>query len=148
MQLSEGRSYAIASNSDIPGELAEGVADFALLGTDKLNELERPKRFTSEAIGTLACRFALLRPKGDEFKKGQEISVATTYPNSLRVFAEQEDIALGAVRKLSGKVERAPASGLTDAAFDIVETGNSLRANGLEIWREGEWLELCGVWVE
>ena len=148
MQRSQGKTYAIASNSDIPGELAEGVADFALLGTDKLNELEQPEQFSSEAIGKLACRFALLLPQGNTTKQGQEISVATTYPNSLRAFAKQEDIALGAIRKLSGKVERAPASGLTDAAFDIVETGTSLRANGLEIWREGEYLELCGVWVE
>lgn len=148
MQRSQGKTYSIASNSDIPAELAEGVADFALLGTDKLNELEQPKRFASEAIGALACRFALLLPQGNKLKEGQEISVATTYPNSLRAFAEQENITLGTIRKLSGKVERAPASGLTDAAFDIVETGSSLRANGLEIWREGEYLELCGVWVE
>lgn len=148
IQRTNGVTYSIAANSDIAPELLAGDADFALVGSDKFGELdtEAKTRLCFEPIGTLACRFALLVPEAFEPPEGCELRVATSYPNALADFIAVNSISAVCTRVLSGKVERAPASGMTDAAFDIVETGNSLRANGLRIALEGERIELGGLW--
>ena len=148
MRRAQGKTYSLASNSDIAPEILEGLADFALLGSDKFGELPADYGLAFEPLGNLACRFALLVPEGTDWRDNPAITVATSYPRALSTFAAQTGIRVGSTRILSGKVERAPASGLTDAAFDIVETGTSLRANGLRIAQEGPQLELGGVWKE
>ena len=146
MRQAENKTYCIASNSDIAPELAEGVAEFALLGSDKFGELPVDSGLAFEPLGNLACRFALLAPESAKWSSDREFTVATSYPNAFAVFVAQNSLRARCARVMSGKVERAPASGLTDAAFDIVETGNSLRANELQIVQEGQRLELGGVW--
>lgn len=146
MRRVNGVNFCIASNSDIAPEIAEGAADFALLGSDKFGELSMGNGLAFEPLGNLACRFALLAPEGAQWDSSAEISVATSYPNAFTAFVAQAGIRARCTRVMSGKVERAPVSGLTDAAFDIVETGNSVRANKLQIVREGQRLELGGVW--
>ncbi len=141
-------TYSIASNNDIAPEIAEGVADFALLGSDKFGELPLGNGLGFEPIGVLACRFALLAPADLKSYGDTEMTVATSYPNALITFLAKTGVRARCARIMSGKVERAPASGLTNAAFDIVETGNSLRANGLQIIQEGQRIELGGIWKE
>ncbi len=146
MRRAENKTYCIASNSDIAPEIAEGAADFALLGSDKFDELPVDSELVFEPLGNLACRFALLAPERTKWSNDREFTVATSYPNAFAAFVAQNGLRARCARVMSGKVERAPASGLTDAAFDIVETGNSLRANELQIVQEGQRLELGGVW--
>lgn len=147
MRRSQGTAYSIAANSDIAPELIEGLADFALLGSDKFGELDTEAKTTLrfEPVGILACRFALLVPETVEPSE-EALTVATSYPNALADFVAVTGIKAVCTRILSGKVERAPASGMTDAAFDIVETGKSLKANGLRIAQVGDHIELGGAW--
>lgn len=148
MRRAQSVRFCIASNSDIAPEISEGAADFALLGSDKFGELPAGSGLAFEPLGDLACRFALLAPEDTAWNNTTELTVATSYPNAFAAFVAQNGLRARCARVMSGKVERAPASGLTDAAFDIVETGNSLRANALQIIKEGQYLELGGIWKE
>lgn len=143
---SEGRTYVVASNSDIAPDIADSRADFALLGSDKYGELARPRDFCFEPVGKLACRFVLAVPDAYTSNPETPLITATTYPNGLRSFlgASTVNACLGPVR--SGKTEAAIGQGIADAIFDICETGQSLQANGLRILAEGDYLELGGLW--
>jgi ATP phosphoribosyltransferase len=127
-------------------DVADGVADFALLGSDKYGELARPDGFCYEPVGKLACRFVLAAPHDQAFKLEAPLRVATSYPNALGNFlgACSLNACLGPIRQ--GKVEGAVGLGIADAIFDICETCASLAANNLEILAEGEPLELGGLW--
>ncbi len=143
---SENRTYVVASNSDIAPDIADGRADFALLGSDKYGELAKPQDFRFEPVGKLACRFVLAVP--DIYTQNPEIPLvtATTYPNGLRSFlgASTINACLGPIR--SGKTEAAIEQGIADAIFDICETGQSLVANNLRVLAESDCLDLGGLW--
>jgi len=147
MRRARGVTYCIASNSDIAPEINEGLADFALLGSDKFNEISSNNtNLAFESVGILACRYALLGRQNMRWDGSVPVTVATSYPNAFAAFAAERNISVSRVRYLSGKVERAPISGLAETAFDLVETGDSLRANNLQILLGGPALELGGVW--
>lgn len=74
--------------------------------------------------------------------------VATSYPMAFQRFAQENALNVKEVVRRSGKVEGTCKQGIADAIFDIVETGASLQANGLEIMREGDCLELGGFWID
>jgi ATP phosphoribosyltransferase len=141
-----GVTYGIASNSDIAPEVEEGAADFALLGSDKFGELPLDTGLAFEPLSDLACRFALLASESTIWPVDTALTVATSYPNAFASFATEVGITAAAIRRVRGKAERFPASGLSDAAFDIVETGASLRANNLKIVEMGGRLQLGGTW--
>lgn len=113
-------------NSDVPTYVDLGVADIGIVGKDVLVESER-NIYEPVDLGFQACRLSFIRPQG---ASGPVRRVASKYPL----------IALGYLRglgnsaeviKLSGSVELACLTGLADAVVDIVQTGGTLRANGL-----------------
>jgi ATP phosphoribosyltransferase len=129
-----GRRFAIARNGDISREVVEGSADVAFYGSDKYNELNGAlkKRLEFAPLGTLACRFALMHRQGESLSE-EPLTVATSYEEALVAFMDRHQVPLGKIISSSGKLERFPASGETDAAFDLVESGASMRDNGLQI---------------
>ena len=84
-------------------------------------------------LGFGKCRFALAVKKGTDFYSGYKTkTIATKYPNVTRAFFEDKDMDVRII-KIEGSVELAPLVGLSDGIVDIVETGSTLKANGLEV---------------
>ncbi len=116
----------VMRNADVPTYVELGVADAGVVGRDVL--LEHGSRLYAPVdLGFAACRLSLIRPEG---QSGPIRRVASKYP---RVAAEYLR-RLGSpaeVVALSGNVELACLSGLADAVVDVVQTGATLRSNGL-----------------
>ena len=84
-------------------------------------------------LGFGRCKFALAGPKGCDFYTGYRTrTIASKYPNVTRAFFDRKGMDVQII-KIEGSVELAPIVGLADAIVDIVETGATLKANGLEV---------------
>ena len=84
-------------------------------------------------IGFGRCKFALATKKGSKFYGGFDVkTVATKYPNITRRFFEAKGMDVDII-KIEGSVELAPLLELADGIVDIVETGTTLKENGLEV---------------
>ena len=87
-------------------------------------------------LGFGKCRFALAVKKGSDFYEGYAVkTIATKYPGVARSFFADKGMDVEII-KIEGSVELAPLLGLSDAIVDIVETGSTLRENGLEVIEE------------
>ena len=79
------------------------------------------------------CKFALACPKGTDFFSGyKRKTVASKYPKVAKEFFESKGMDVEVI-KIEGSVELAPLLGLADGIVDIVETGSTLKENGLEV---------------
>lgn len=120
--------------SDVAIYVEHGAADVGVAGLDILLESE-PDVFDLGDMGIGKCRFAVAGKKGFEIDRERPLKVATKFVNiTKKYFAETG----GSVEifKLNGSIELAPILGMTDVIVDIVETGATLRENGLEVIRE------------
>ena len=91
------------------------------------------KCFELVDLGFGRCKFALATKKGYDFYAGYNVkTIATKYPNITRKFFESKDMDVDIV-KIEGSVELAPLLELADGIVDIVETGTTLKENGLEV---------------
>ena len=142
----EGKLYSITSNGEIAEQILNEEAGFALLGSDKFDELTETASLGYEAVGKLPCQFVFAAPEGVILPPSP--TVATSYPRAFQRFVETSDNAARLGRIMSGKVESAPARGLSDAIFDICESGTSLTANGLSVRYWGEQLQLGALWLK
>ncbi len=120
-------------DDDIPGYVADGVADIGVVGENVVDE-KMVTVDTVHRLGFAKCRLSIAIPRrfeytGTEFLAGKRI--ATSYPNILKKFLNEKGVS-AEVSEISGSVEIAPAIGLTDAICDIVSTGSTLLANGLK----------------
>ncbi len=119
-------------NSDIPQYLEDGVVDVAILGENLL--VEKGKNIkTIQKLGFSKCRVSLAVPKEietDELSYFQGKKIATSYPNTLKNFLENQGI-VSDIHVISGSVEIAPNIGLADGICDIVSSGSTLFKNGL-----------------
>ncbi|MBA2667191.1 MAG: ATP phosphoribosyltransferase [Trueperaceae bacterium] len=114
-------------NADVPTYVELGVADAGVVGKDVL--LETGARVYEPAdLGFAACRLSLVRPRG---ATGTVERVATKYPRLATEYLRRIGSSAEVV-KLTGNVELACLTGLADAVVDVVQTGETLRANGLE----------------
>ena len=120
-------------DDDIPGYVADGVADIGIVGGNV--EVEK-KKVTQELreLGFSKCRLSIGIPKakdytGVEWLQGK--SIATSYPVILGDFLAQHNIT-AEIHEISGSVEIAPSIGLADAVCDIVSSGSTLISNGLK----------------
>ena len=87
-------------------------------------------------LGFGVCRFALAGIKGEDFYSGYKHKVvATKYPAVARKYFNEKGVDCEIV-KIDGSVELAPLLGLADAIVDIVETGATLKENGLEVYED------------
>ena len=91
------------------------------------------KFFEIVNLGFGKCKFALAAKKGVDFYEGFGVkTIATKYPNVARTFFEAKGMDVEIV-KIEGSVELAPLLDLSDGIVDIVETGTTLKENGLEV---------------
>lgn len=122
----------LAKAADVITYIENGVCDIGVVGKDTI--LEYGGSFFEVAdLGFGRCKFALACRKGVDFYAGYaEKTIATKYPNVSRSFFEKKGMDVRIV-KIEGSVELAPLLGLSDAIVDIVETGTTLKENGLEV---------------
>ena len=118
---------------DISLVLDSDKADIAVLGSDVIEEKYRDKYFELLDFSENKCRFALIGFK--DTIPGDINIVATKYPNIAKRYLEEMKRRCE-ILKLNGSLELYPNIGLCDAIIDLVETGSTLRANGLDIIKE------------
>ncbi|MDR2687526.1 MAG: ATP phosphoribosyltransferase [Oscillospiraceae bacterium] len=125
----------LAKAPDVLTYVGHGACDIGIVGKDTI--LESGGSFYEMLdLGFGKCRFALAGPAGDDFYHGYHERVAATkYPNVAKRFFEQKGMDVKII-KIDGSVELAPLLGLADAIVDIVETGSTLRENGLAVYEE------------
>lgn len=125
----------LAKAADVITYVEHGVCDIGIVGKDTIVE-NSGKYFEVLDLGFGKCRFALAGKKGEDFYKGYGVkTVATKYTNVTRSFFESKGMDVDIV-KIEGSVELAPLLNLSDGIVDIVETGTTLKENGLEIFEE------------
>ncbi len=123
----------LAKAADVITYVENGVCDLGVVGKDTIMEMNG-KFFELVDLGFGKCRFALAGKKGDDFYGGTHVrTIATKYPVVARTFFEKKNMDVDIV-KIEGSVELAPLLGLSHAIVDIVETGTTLRENGLEVF--------------
>ncbi len=125
-----GVKLMVMRGSDVPTYVEFGSADMGVAGRDLILEYGSEAFYEPLDLGIAKCRLMTARPV-DAPSHTDRLRVATKFVNSAkRYFAEQgQQIEL---IKLNGALELAPSMGLADAIVDIVDTGNTLKANGLE----------------
>ena len=123
----------LAKAADVITYVENGVCDLGVVGKDTIIEMSG-KFFELSDLGFGKCRFALAGKKGENFYEGTHVrTIATKYPNVARTFFEKKNMDVDIV-KIEGSVELAPLLGLSHAIVDIVETGTTLKENGLEVY--------------
>lgn len=122
----------LAKAADVITYVEHGVCDLGVVGKDTI--LEQGRIFYELLdLGFGKCRFALAAPKGRDFYHGYaEKTIATKYPNVTKNFFEKKGMDVRII-KIEGSVELAPLVGLSDGIVDIVETGSTLKENGLKV---------------
>ena len=129
--------FFLAKGPDVPTYVEYGAADIGIVGEDTILEEQR-KIYEVLDLGFGRCRMFVCGPKeNEELLKHQEfIRVATKYPNIARDFFYNKKHQTVEIIKLNGSIELAPIVGLTEVIVDIVETGFTLRENGLQVLEE------------
>lgn len=141
--LSMGRELQISTKDDLQfifGKandvvtfLEQGVVDIGFVGKDTLEENDFDNYYELLDLQVGKCTFALASyPEFAQKVFHRRKRIASKYPLVTKKFfaSKQEDVE---IIKLEGSVELGPVVGLADAIVDIVETGNTLKANGLEV---------------
>ena len=122
----------LAKAADVITYIENGVCDLGVVGKDTIMENGR-SFYEILDLGFGRCRFALAGKAGTDFFSGYDAkTIATKYPNVTRNFFEGKGMDIRII-KIEGSVELAPLLGLSDAIVDIVETGSTLKENGLVI---------------
>ncbi len=128
----EQLEVVLAKAADVITYVENGVCDLGVVGKDTI--LENGVSFYEIAdLGFGRCRFAVAAKAGENPYGGYgQLRVATKYPKVARRFFEQKGMDVDVIR-IEGSVELAPLLGLSDVIVDIVETGATLRENGLAV---------------
>lgn len=122
----------LAKANDVITYVEHGVCDMGVVGKDTIMEM-KGKFFELVDLGFGRCKFALATKKGYDFYSGYGVkTIATKYPNVSRSFFEKKGMDTEII-KIEGSVELAPLLELADGIVDIVETGTTLKENGLEV---------------
>lgn len=121
----------LAKAPDVITYVEHGVCDLGVVGKDTILERGESPFYEVLDLGFGKCRFALAVKEGTDFYGTYKTRrIASKYPNVARKFFEDKGMDVEII-KIEGSVELAPILGLADAIVDIVETGATLRENGL-----------------
>ena len=114
-----------------------GAADIGIVGSDTLLEEQR-NLFEVLDLGFGKCRMCVCGPESARtfLQNSQQIRVATKYPRIAKDYFYNQKHQTVEIIKLNGSIELAPIVGLSEVIVDIVETGSTLRENGLQILEE------------
>ena len=124
----------LSKASDVPTYVEYGAADIGVAGKDTLLE-EGRKLYEIIDLGLGKCRMCIAGPKEakDLLEHGELIRVATKYPNIAKDYFYNKKGQTVEIIKLNGSVELAPLVDLSEVIVDIVETGSTLKENGLVV---------------
>jgi ATP phosphoribosyltransferase len=124
--------FILAKPADVPTYVEHGAADLGVVGLDVLRESNRDL-YEPLRLGFGKCRLVLAGPPQTDTHNLRLLSylrVATKYPRLTLAYFHQQGISAEII-PLNGSVELAPGVGLADVLVDLVETGSTLRENGL-----------------
>lgn len=125
----------LAKAADVLTYVEHGVCDLGVVGKDTIAE-GGGSFYEVLDLGFGRCRFALAAPKESDFFAGYTVkTVASKYPNVTRAYFDKKNMDVRII-KIEGSVELAPLLGLADGIVDIVETGSTLKENGLAVVEE------------
>jgi ATP phosphoribosyltransferase len=124
-------------DDDIPEYVQDGIADLGIVGENVISETGVDVSFL-QMLGFGKCTLKLAVQTHSTIETVADLngkSIATSYPVILKKFLDKNNISAD-IRTISGSVEIAPGLGLSDAIFDIVSTGGTLKSNGLKPFAE------------
>lgn len=129
--------FFLAKGPDVPTYVEYGAADIGVVGKDTLVE-EGRKMYEVLDLGFGKCRMCVCGPKEarEMLYHQEQIRVATKYPDIAKDYFYNRKHQTVEIIKLNGSIELAPLVGLAEVIVDIVETGSTLRENGLEVLEE------------
>lgn len=126
----DGLQLVVLRGTDVPTYVRHGAADLGVVGKDILLEQGAEGVYEPLDLGIARCRLMTAAPLGWQAGAAR-IRVATKFVNIARDFFARRGIQADLI-KLYGAMELAPMMGLSDIIVDIVDTGNTLRANGMQ----------------
>lgn len=129
--------FFLSKGPDVPTYVEYGAADIGIVGKDTIME-EGRKLFEVMDLGFGKCRMCVCGPASakDLLEHNQLIRVATKYPVIAKDYFYNKKHQTVEIIKLNGSIELAPIVGLSEVIVDIVETGSTLRENGLDVLEE------------
>lgn len=129
--------FFLSKGPDVPTYVEYGAADIGIVGRDTILEEGRKVHEVLD-LGYGKCRMCICGPKEAEdlLKHHELIRVATKYPNIAKDYFYNVKHQTVEIIKLNGSIELAPIVGLSEVICDIVETGSTLRENGLTVLEE------------
>lgn len=129
--------FFLSKTSDVPTYVEYGAADIGVVGSDTILE-EGRKILEVLDLELGQCRMCVAGPASarELLQKNEIIRVASKYPKIAKDYFYDKKHQTVEIVKLNGSVELAPIVGLAEVIVDIVETGSTLRENGLEVLEE------------
>ncbi|MDW5299941.1 MAG: ATP phosphoribosyltransferase [Sedimentibacter sp.] len=127
--------FILLKNSDVITYVENGVADIGISGKDMIME-NGSDIYELYKMNIGKCKLSVAGISGKKiFKDDTIIKVATKFPETAKKYFNSKGQKIKII-KLNGSIELAPILGLSDVIVDIVETGNTLKANGLEVFED------------
>ena len=132
-----GYKFFLSKAADVPAYVELGAADIGVVGRDTIIE-EARKLYEVLDLGFGKCRMCVAGPASarEQLNDGSLIRVASKYPRIAKDYFFNCKHQTAEIIKLNGSVELAPIVGLSEVIVDIVETGSTLKENGLEVLEE------------
>ena len=129
--------FFLAKGPDVPTYVEYGAADIGIVGKDTILE-EGRKLYEVMDLGFGKCKMCVCGPESarEVLENNQLIRVATKYPNIAKDYFFNRKHQTVDLIKLTGSIELAPIVGLSEVIVDIVETGSTLKENGLKVLEE------------
>ncbi len=129
--------FFLAKANDVPTYVEYGAADIGIVGKDTILE-EGRRLYEVVDLGIGKCRMCVCGPESARkvLSHHELIRVATKYPNIAKDYFYNRKHQTVEIIKLNGSIELAPIVGLSEVIVDIVETGSTLRENGLTVLEE------------
>ena len=129
--------FFLSKGPDVPTYVEYGAADIGVVGADTIME-ENRKVFEVLDLGFGKCRMCVCGPESARkyLDSHEMIRVASKYPRIAREYFENTAHQSIDIIKLNGSIELAPIVGLSEVIVDIVETGSTLKENGLMVLEE------------
>ena len=129
--------FFLSKGPDVPTYVEHGAADIGIVGKDTILE-EGRNIYEVLDLGFGTCRMCICGPESAKelLQHQEQIRVATKYPQIAKDYFYNKKHQTVEIIKLNGSIELAPIVGLSDVICDIVETGATLRENGLDVLEE------------
>ena len=129
--------FFLAKGPDVPTYVEYGAADIGIVGRDTILQ-EARNIYEVLDLGFGKCRMCVCGPASarEKLAHQEQIRVATKYPDIAKDYFYNKKHQTVEIIKLNGSIELAPIVGLADVIVDIVETGSTLRENGLAVLEE------------